>query len=415
MRLEENFERLTLQMEDLGRLGDSEFQILQYEYSELKRGFNTNNWSARLKLNSKIIKFYSDAKVSQEQLPGSPASLNTLGREALTDSPTRFSSSSLTSDISDKGRSASVETLINELAMDKPKRFSHEDLSSFTSNFSTKIGSGAFGQVYKGEFPNGVKVAVKVLLQNKIVEETFMAEVGTMGKTCHRNVVRLNGFCFDEKMKALVYEYMENGSLDMILYKKKISVDWETLYGIAVATARGLSYLHEGCIVKIIHHDVKPANVLLDSNYSPKVTDFGLANLIDENKTHITMSEMRGTRGYVAPEMLIPYAQVTQKCDVYSFGMLLFDILRTRSTDQQRHGWFPNQVWEMFEMGKLDQFIQDCSLEKKDRENAKTLALVALLCARWTATKRPLMSTVVKMLENEISVPVPQNPFIASA
>ncbi|GMN52040.1 hypothetical protein TIFTF001_021192 [Ficus carica] len=214
------------------------------------------------------------------------------------------------------------------MAREKPVRYSSEQLEDFTDNFTTVLGSGGFGVVFKGVLPiNGVNLAVKLLNKNwdKRVEEQFMAEVGTFGRTYHINLVRLYGFCFDPSMRALVYEYMENGSLDKILFDESREIEWEKLHDIAVQTAKGLAYLHEECERKIIHYDIKPGNVLLDKNLNPKVADFGLAKLCNREGSQATLvADGRGTPGYAAQEMWKPYP-VTHKCDVYSFGILLFE------------------------------------------------------------------------------------------
>ncbi|XP_077216075.1 rust resistance kinase Lr10-like [Tasmannia lanceolata] len=218
-----------------------------------------------------------------------------------------------------------VEQFIKDMAREKPVRFSAQQLAHFTNTYAIKLGSGGFGEVYKGVIPDGTLVAIKVLRGSwgKRVEEQFMAEVSTIGRTYHLNLVRLYGFCFDVTTKALVYEYMSNGSLDNFLYSKVRKIEWGKLYEIAIGTARGIGYLHEECQQRIIHYDIKPGNVLLDANFNPKVADFGLAKLCDRENTHVTMTGGRGTPGYAAPELWMPFP-VTHKCDVYSFGMLLF-------------------------------------------------------------------------------------------
>ncbi|PWA85804.1 protein kinase-like domain, Concanavalin A-like lectin/glucanase domain protein [Artemisia annua] len=179
--------------------------------------------------------------------------------------------------------------------------------------------------------------AVKVLkgASDKIIEEQFIAEVSTMGRTHHYNLVRLYGFCFESSLIALVYEYMVNGSLDNHLFKskKRAILGFEKLHEIAVGTANGISYLHEQCSQRIVHYDIKPGNILLDSSFTAKVADFGLAKLCNRDSSHITMTGRRGTPGYAAPELWMPFP-VTHKCDVYSFGMLLFEIIgRRRNVD----------------------------------------------------------------------------------
>ncbi|KAG0527866.1 hypothetical protein BDA96_06G270000 [Sorghum bicolor] len=222
-----------------------------------------------------------------------------------------------------------VNRFLDDILREKPARFTPENLREFTRNYAERLGSGGFGVVYRGAFPNGVQVAVKILNStlDRRAEEQFMAEVGTAGRTYHINLVRLYGFCFDATAKALVYEYLEKSSLDRVLFEHEQRQDtddlgdalgFETLYGIVVGTARGVRYLHEECQHRIIHYDIKPGNVLLTADYTPKVADFGLARLCNRDNTHLTMTGARGTPGYAAPELWLPLP-VTHKCDVYSF------------------------------------------------------------------------------------------------
>ncbi|KAG6473291.1 rust resistance kinase Lr10-like [Zingiber officinale] len=321
----------------------------------------------------------------------------------------------------DQIRNKTVEDFLNEIAREKPIGFTSQQLALFTGNYVTQLGAGGFGSVYKGELPNGVPVAVKVLRGNldKGVEEQFMAEVGTMGRTYHINLVRLYGFCFDSATIALVYEYMEKGSLDKYLYDKDRRLNWETLHKVVIGTAKGIRYLHEECQQKIIHYDIKPGNILLDSNFNPKVADFGQAKLMDTVASHVTLTRNRGTYGYMAPEIWnnLP---VTHKCDVYSFGMLLFDVVGRKwnrgaatgsSTESLR--WFPKSVYQKFERGALREIISSCEIEEDNREEAERMCKVALWCVQMNADARPPMSKVVKMLEGEMEiVPVPMNdPF----
>ncbi|KAL9442762.1 hypothetical protein AB3S75_016185 [Citrus x aurantiifolia] len=310
-----------------------------------------------------------------------------------------------------------MERFLQEIGREKPVRFTSLQLNNFTSNYSTRLGFGGFGEVYKGQFPNGVKIAVKVLNRNlgRIAEEQFMAEVGTIGRTYHINLVRLYGFCHDQHMTALVYEYMENGSLDGYLFGKKQAIEWEKLHEIAIGTAKGLVYLHEECQQRIIHYDIKPENVLLDANFSPKVADFGLAKLCDRNRTHVTTSGYKGTPGYSAPEFLSGNYPITHKCDVYSFGMVLFEIVGRRRNaivgSSESLDWFPKHVWEEYEKCELDATMLACGIEEKDKEKAKRSCTVALWCVQDSPADRPPMSTVVKMLEGEVEVLPPPKPF----
>ncbi|KAM0943318.1 putative protein kinase RLK-Pelle-RLCK-Os family [Dioscorea sansibarensis] len=202
-------------------------------------------------------------------------------------------------DVDSKVDMVTIERFLEDIVKERPVRFSPQNIMDFTQNFAQKLGSGGFGIVYKGQFPNGVQIAVKVLhkTQDRRAEEQFMAEVGTIGRTYHISLVRLYGFCFDNALKALVYEYMEKGSLDGYLFDEKQKLTWEKLYEIAIGTAKGIRYLHEECQRRIVHYDIKPGNVLLDGNFAPKVADFGLARLCDRDNSHVSMTGGRGTPG----------------------------------------------------------------------------------------------------------------------
>ncbi|KAA8535664.1 hypothetical protein F0562_030667 [Nyssa sinensis] len=311
---------------------------------------------------------------------------------------------------------AAMEIFLSNMASEKPIRFSREQIEGFTRSRSNILGEGGFGIVYKGEFPDGVQVAVKVLKNNpdKRMEEQFMAEVSTMGRTYHINLVRLYGFCFESTTRALVYEYMENGSLDAFLFGQKRVIEWEKLHEIAIGVAKGIAYLHEECQKRIIHYDIKPGNVLLDANLKPKVADFGLAKLCNRESSHVLITGYKGTRAYSAPEMWKPYP-VTHKCDVYSFGVLLFEILtRRRSRDtnvSETQQWLPRWVWEKFENNELEEMLSVCRIEEKDREKATRTFMVALWCIQYLPEARPATSTVVRMLEGGMEITPPPYPF----
>ncbi|KAL5699189.1 non-specific serine/threonine protein kinase [Ranunculus cassubicifolius] len=309
-----------------------------------------------------------------------------------------------------------MERFIEEIAKEKPIRFSPQQLEGFTNNYSVVLGSGGYGIVYKGEFPNGEQIAVKVLNKNstKKIEQQFMAEVSTIGRTYHHNLVKLYGFCFDPTMTALVYECMENGSLDTYLFSEEKVIEWEALHNIAIGTAKGIAYLHEECGKKIIHYDIKPENVLLDSEFSPKVADFGLAKLCNRASTHVAMTGCKGTPGYAAPELWRPYP-VTQKCDVYSFGMMLFEIVgRRRNLDadlEETSEWLPRWIWENFKIGKLGEMMKVLGVDDRDREMAERMSVIAMWCVQYLPEARPIMSSVVKMLEGGEDIRPPPNPF----
>eukprot|EP00268_Persea_americana_P041544 TRINITY_DN41451_c0_g1_i1.p1 TRINITY_DN41451_c0_g1~~TRINITY_DN41451_c0_g1_i1.p1 ORF type:complete len:428 (+),score=71.30 TRINITY_DN41451_c0_g1_i1:150-1433(+) len=305
--------------------------------------------------------------------------------------------------------------IINEILI----MYTSQRLKIITKDFKEKLGEGGYGIVYKGELGDGVHVAVKVLrynLSDQIIKQQFEAEVNTIRKTRHPNLVRLFGFCFDKGLKALVYEFMENGSLNKFLCnsRKKNSMGFKQLLNIAIGTARGIAYLHEDAKDQIIHYDIKAENILLDNNFSPKVSDFGLAKLCRRDQTHHPTEGRRGTPGYAAPEMWLPFP-VTHKCDVYSFGMLLFEILgRRRNLDSSvshSQEWLPSYVWKKFNEGAMDEMMVALRIEEKDKGIATKMAMVALWCIHHRPEVRPLMSSVVKMLEGRVVIDRPLNPF----
>lgn len=315
-----------------------------------------------------------------------------------------------------KAEFATMERFISNINKEKPIRFSPEELDVITWNYSNIVGSGAFGVVYVGELSNGELVAVKVINSLDMgMEEQFKAEVGTIGRTYHVNLVRLYGFCFHRAKRALVYEYVENGSLDKYLFgSQNRDIEFEKLHEIAIGTAKGLAYLHEECQHRIIHYDIKPENVLLDVNLEPKVADFGLAKLCSRENNVSVNTHFRGTRGYAAPEMWKAYP-VTHKCDIYSFGILLFEIVgRRRHFDgncNESQQWFPKWTWDMFDNNELSVMLSLCGIEEQYKEKAERMSKVALWCVQYSPDDRPLMSTVVKMLEGEIEISPPPFPF----
>lgn len=315
-----------------------------------------------------------------------------------------------------------MDRFFQELAQDKPLRFTVQQVCTFTANYTKILGSGGFGKVYEGKFPNGVKIAVKVLERGATtsnVEKQFMAEVGSIGRIHHINLVRLYGFCYDQYMGALVYEFMENGSLDKHLFSQNPPLPWEKLHEIAVGTAKGMAYLHEECEKRIVHYDIKPENVLLDARFSPKVADFGLAKLCSRADTHVSVTGYKGTPGYSAPEFMLKNYPITYKCDVYSFGMLLFEIVGRRrnaggrgdSSGGDSVDWFPERVWREYEKREVIALMEERGIEENARGEAERMCMAALWCVQDSPEERPRMSAVVKMLEGGVEIVPPPKPF----
>ncbi|URD74768.1 STYKc [Musa troglodytarum] len=209
---------------------------------------------------------------------------------------------------------ASVDTVEKFLRAQQtltPTRYAYTDIVAITRHFRQKLGQGGFGSVFKGELAGGLLVAVKLLGNSKCNGDEFISEVATIGRIHHVNVVRLVGYCAEGSKRALVYEYMPNGSLDRYIFSSNLTrartFTSEKLIDIAMGVARGIHYLHRGCDMQILHFDIKPHNILLDRNFTPKISDFGLAKLYPKGNSLVSVSAARGTVGYIAPGALESY------------------------------------------------------------------------------------------------------------
>ncbi|KAK7263585.1 hypothetical protein RJT34_31177 [Clitoria ternatea] len=293
--------------------------------------------------------------------------------------------------------------------------FGYKDLQNATRNFSEKLGGGGFGSVFKGTLPDSSVIAVKKLDSISQGEKQFRTEVSTIGTVQHVNLVRLRGFCSEGARKLLVYDYMPNGSLDSKLFHEDNSkvLDWKIRYQVALGTARGLTYLHEKCRDCIIHCDVKPENILLDADFVPKVADFGLAKLVGRDFSRV-LTTMRGTRGYLAPEWISGVA-ITAKADVYSYGMMLFELVSgRRNSEPSEDGqvkFFPTWAANMVHQGGNVLSLVDSRLEgNADTEEVIRVIKVASWCVQDGETHRPSMGQVVQILEGVLDVNLPPIP-----
>ncbi|MBA0641215.1 hypothetical protein Goklo_025788 [Gossypium klotzschianum] len=202
-----------------------------------------------------------------------------------------------------------------------------------TKNFKYKLGEGGYGSVFKGNLRSGHYVAIKLLGKSKGNGQDFINEVASIGRIHHVNVAKLIGFCVKGSKQALVYEFMSNGSLDKIIFSEenKETLGWKKMFDIVLGVARGIDYLHQGCEMQILHFDIKPHNILLDENFIPKVSDFGLAKLYSVDDSFVSLTAARGTIGYIAPELIYKnLGGISYKADVYSFGMLLMEMVGRR-------------------------------------------------------------------------------------
>ncbi|XWS28013.1 hypothetical protein CRYUN_Cryun25bG0029500 [Craigia yunnanensis] len=293
--------------------------------------------------------------------------------------------------------------------------FKFGDLKSATKNFSEKIGEGGFGSVFKGTLPNSVAIAVKTLKCQDQEDKQFRTEVSTIGTIHHVNLVRLLGFCVKGLKRFLVYDYMPNGSLESHLFHEDSkTLGWKTRYHIALGIARGLAYLHEKCRECIIHCDVKPENILLDADYNPMLSDFGLAKLLGRDFSRV-LTTMKGTRGYLAPEM-ISGEPITPKSDVFSYGMLLLEIISGRRNWEMRDdgtdNYFPARAANCLRSGGDVLSLLDSKLQ--GNANAKEViraSRVACWCIQDAEQNRPSMGHVVQILEGVQEINMPPIPW----
>ncbi|KAI3510093.1 hypothetical protein L1887_25620 [Cichorium endivia] len=296
----------------------------------------------------------------------------------------------------------------------KPYTFSYRDLRDATNDFSTanKIGEGGFGPVYKGTLDDGRVIAVKQLsISSHQGKSQFVAEIAIISAVQHRNLVKLYGSCIDGERRLLVYEYLENKSLDQALFgSNKLSLTWSTRFEICLGLARGLSYLHEESRIRIIHRDVKSSNVLLDSDLKPKISDFGLAKLYEDNQTHMS-TRVAGTLGYMAPEYAMR-GHLTEKADVFAFGVVALEIISGRSNSdsnlEDEKIYLLDWAWNLRE-ANLEMELVDKELSQFDETEVRRVMRVALLCTQASPTQRPSMSRVVAMILGDIEASVDIN------
>lgn len=326
---------------------------------------------------------------------------------------------------------ASYESLASEYSFSDyasgvPVQFSYKKLQLLTEGFKEKIGEGGFGSVYRGVLSNKMVVAVKKLEGIGQGEKQFRMEVATISSTHHLNLVRLVGFCSEGKHRLLVYEFMKNGSLDNFLFPSPKSsssaagdekvLDWGCRYSIALGTAKGMTYLHEECRDCILHCDIKPENILLDGTYNARISDFGLARLLNLNDhRQRSLITVRGTRGYLAPEW-IANLPVTSKADVYSFGMVLLEIVSARRNFEVSPGTsnrrFSSWAYGEFEKGNVGAVLDRRLVENEvDFVQATRLLQVSFWCIQEHPSFRPTMGKVVQMIEGIADVQKPPPPL----
>ncbi|KAK6929207.1 Serine-threonine/tyrosine-protein kinase, catalytic domain [Dillenia turbinata] len=290
---------------------------------------------------------------------------------------------------------------------------------------SNKIGEGGFGSVYKdatwvgvdsvvglnpmqGRLQDGRLVAVKVLSgESKQGDREFISEIASMANVRHENLVKVHGGCIDGGCRMLVYEYMENNNLAQTLLgeeKNREKFSWKARVEVAIGIARALAFIHEEVKPHIVHRDIKATNILLDGNFCPKVSDFGLSKLFPDNVTHLS-TRVAGTLGYLAPEYAIS-GHLTRKSDVYSFGVLLLEIVSGRSAidfdlELGEH-FLVEKAWVMYKADGLLQLVDPLLNNSFSQREALTFLKVGLSCVQETCRLRPHMSTAVRMMRDEI-------------
>nr|AJA71631.1 receptor kinase [Triticum aestivum] len=375
-----------------------------------------------------------------------------------------------------------IEMFLKAYGTSKPTRYTFSEVKKVTRRFKDKLGQGGFGSVYKGQLANvgmpnfgncqilardwllansccqshkklpnvgnfcfcqmlayqilampnvgskpimlGVPVAVKMLENSKSDGEEFMNEVATIGRIHHANVVRLLGFCSDGTRRALIYEFMPNGSLEKYIFAHDSDIYRELLapnkmLEIASGIARGIEYLHQGCNQRILHFDIKPHNILLDYSFNPKISDFGLAKLCTRDHSIVTLTAARGTMGYIAPELYSRnFGRISSKSDVYSFGMLVLEMVSGRRnsdpwTENQNKVYIPEWTYEKISTEQELESSREMAQEEKD--TVRKLAIVALWCIQWNPKNRPSMPKVSNMLTATLqSLTMPPKPFVSS-
>ncbi|XP_058194579.1 cysteine-rich receptor-like protein kinase 26 isoform X2 [Rhododendron vialii] len=304
-------------------------------------------------------------------------------------------------------------------------RFEFSTIRAVTNDFSNAnmLGHGGFGSVYKGKLANGQEIAVKRLDGcSEQGEGEFKNEIVLMARLQHRNLVRLLGFCFEGKERLLIYEFQPNASLDRFIFDpiKRLLLNWDTRYKIIVGIARGLVYLHQDSQLRIIHHDLKAGNVLLDGEMNPKIADFGMARLFVVDQSKGVTKRIVGTFGYMPPEYA-KFGRFSVKTDVFSFGVLILEIVSGKKysgyggPEHVEH--LISYAWKKWRQGKASRLIDETLVDGSKSEKMRCIH-IGLLCVQENVAKRPTMAAVVLMLNGfSMSLPLPSKPgfFVGSS
>nr|VDD60729.1 unnamed protein product [Brassica oleracea] len=328
-----------------------------------------------------------------------------------------------------KRKTAADEEVLHSLDI-RPYTFSYSELRAATQDFnpSNKLGEGGFGPVFKGKLNDGREIAVKQLsVASRQGKGQFVAEIATISAVQHRNLVKLYGCCIEGNQRMLVYEYLSNHSLDQALFgmqirlkhraavglhvavifveENSLQLGWSDRFEICLGVAKGLAYMHEESSSRIVHRDVKASNILLDSDLIPKLSDFGLAKLYDDKKTHIS-TRVAGTIGYLSPEYVM-LGHLTEKTDVFAFGIVALEIVSGRPNsspemDDEKQ-YLLEWAWSLHQENR-DMEVVDAGLTGYDEEEVKRVIGVAFLCTQTDHAVRPAMSRVVGMLTGHVEI-----------
>ncbi|KAK7292079.1 hypothetical protein RIF29_07749 [Crotalaria pallida] len=324
-----------------------------------------------------------------------------------------------------EGRELRIEYSFLRKVAGVPTKFRYKELEEATDGFQALVGKGSSASVFKGILNDGTAVAVKRIDGEERGEREFRSEVAAIAGVQHVNLVRLFGYCnAPTAPRYLVYEYIPNGSLDCWIFpsnetQRRVGgcLPWHLRYRVAIDVAKGLSYLQHDCRSRILHLDVKPENILLDEDYRARVSDFGLSKLVCKDVSRV-MTNIRGTRGYLAPEWLLEMG-VSEKTDIYSYGMVLLEIIGGRRNvsrvedpnDKSKKKWmfFPKIVNEKVREGKFLEIVDPRLIERGgvDESEVKKLVYVALWCIQERPRLRPSMAQVVDMLEGRVRLDLP--------
>ncbi|KAJ3698640.1 hypothetical protein LUZ61_002345 [Rhynchospora tenuis] len=293
--------------------------------------------------------------------------------------------------------------------------FDFYTIAEATSNFSHKLGEGGFGPVYKGKLPSGQEVAIKRLsAKSGQGLKEFENEVQVISRLQHRNLVQLLGCCIHGEEKLLLYEFMANKSLDTFLFdqKKARELDWEKRYKVIQGICRGLLYLHQDSRLRIIHRDLKASNILLDEDFNPKISDFGMAHIFPDHQNQAMTSRIVGTYGYMAPEYAF-HGKFSEKSDVFSYGVLLLEIVsgkKNTSINYDQSLNFLGHAWTLWNENRSAESIDPLLHHSDSDKEIMRCIHVGLLCVQEQPTDRPTMSSILTMLSSDSVLPAPKNP-----